>query len=254
MSSKRHTHSFSCVCMSHVFDNRNKFAISTKMCLVSAMVKKLDDSVGDIVEALRRKDILHNTIVVFIADNGGAANGLSLNYASNLPLRGSKFSAWEAGTRVVGLVWTANLTTNVWDGYMHAVDWVPTILGAVNAVVPKGIDGVNLWKNITENKESQRREIFEIDDYTGYGSIISGDYKLIHGIVGSDYSDYYNEDLQGIIGVQPSYTEAIRNSTMYGVLEKLGKILDVDALAMRNETAIDCGTKEFNGCYPTAGK
>lgn len=218
------------------------------------MVKKLDDSIGDIVEALGQRKILNNTVIVFIADNGGAATGQNNNYASNLPLRGCKFSAWEGGIRVVGLVWSTNLTSRVWDGYMHIVDWLPTILAAVNGTTPEGINGINLWNSITENNDSQRHEIFEIDDYTGYAAIVSGDYKLIHGLVPSEYNDFYNEDLEGVIGTVPSYSVGVENSKLYRVLENLGRHVDVDAMVLKNETLIACGGKVYDKCYPTAGE
>ena len=45
--------------------------------------------------ALKKKDILENTVLVFTTDNGGPADGFGGNYASNFPLRGMKRSLWE---------------------------------------------------------------------------------------------------------------------------------------------------------------
>ncbi|CAG2180198.1 unnamed protein product, partial [Oppiella nova] len=58
------------------------------------MVSALDDSVGEVMAALKMADILNNTIVVFTTDNGGStrgtAPGSSIDYSvgSNWPLRG----------------------------------------------------------------------------------------------------------------------------------------------------------------------
>ncbi len=58
------------------------------LLIFSGMVDKLDESVGLVIEALSRKKMLSNSIIVFASDNGGAPEGFDLNYSSNWPLRG----------------------------------------------------------------------------------------------------------------------------------------------------------------------
>lgn len=59
------------------------------------MLNKLDQSVGQVVEALQKKDMLRDSIIIFSTDNGGPAAGFNLNAASNWPLRGVKNTLWE---------------------------------------------------------------------------------------------------------------------------------------------------------------
>lgn len=56
--------------------------------LFPAMMSKLDESVGRIVNALSVSQMLSNSIVIFSTDNGGPAEGFNINAASNWPLRG----------------------------------------------------------------------------------------------------------------------------------------------------------------------
>lgn len=58
-----------------------------------AMVSALDESVGQLVTALQKADILNNTIIIFTTDNGGAVGnthgkGIDNSIGSNWPLRG----------------------------------------------------------------------------------------------------------------------------------------------------------------------
>lgn len=56
--------------------------------LLTAMVSKLDQSVGEVMSALSTKGMLHNSIVLFMSDNGASTFGVHSNRGSNFPLRG----------------------------------------------------------------------------------------------------------------------------------------------------------------------
>ena len=52
------------------------------------MVSKVDDSVGQVVEALHDKRMLNNSVIVFMSDNGAPSVEVFQNWGSNYPLRG----------------------------------------------------------------------------------------------------------------------------------------------------------------------
>lgn len=59
--------------------------------LLLGVMEALDDSLGAVVEALDATNMLQNSIIVFISDNGGPTSFPSVllqNSASNWPLRG----------------------------------------------------------------------------------------------------------------------------------------------------------------------
>lgn len=52
------------------------------------MVSKLDESVGQVVQALKNHQMLDNSIIVFLSDNGAPMVGQYKNWGSNWPFRG----------------------------------------------------------------------------------------------------------------------------------------------------------------------
>lgn len=150
-----------------------------------ASVYHLDLCVAEIVEALEKSDMLHNSIIVFSTDNGGSTSS-----ASNFPLRGEKGTLWEGGVRGAGFIWSPLIRypQRVSNQMIHVTDWLPTILGAVDGNFDlKGIDGLNLWEEISTGMKSKRIEVLHnINDITGLSSITVGKYKLVQGSVGSD--------------------------------------------------------------------
>lgn len=52
------------------------------------MVSKLDQSVGAVVGALGRKNMLKNSVIVFASDNGPSNIGSYKNWGSCYPFRG----------------------------------------------------------------------------------------------------------------------------------------------------------------------
>ncbi len=68
----------------------------------ASMVEGVDQSLGDVVDNLRRRGVLERTLIVFLSDNGGlSAQGRSgTAHTHNLPLRSGKGSAYEGGIRI----------------------------------------------------------------------------------------------------------------------------------------------------------
>lgn len=70
----------------------------SRMFRFAATVSVLDDSVGQVFEALKKRGATENSVIMFMSDNGGAGaeQGLHFNppstFANNWPLRGAKAS------------------------------------------------------------------------------------------------------------------------------------------------------------------
>ncbi|XP_044728637.1 arylsulfatase B-like [Chrysoperla carnea] len=159
----------------------------------AAMVKKLDDSVGEIVNALKKKNLLAKSIIVFSTDNGGsiyiedAKNKPHFNVASNWPLRGGKRSLFEGGVRGVGFIWSPFLSKRqrISTKPFDMTDWLPTLYHAAGGNITelrKDIDGIDSWNTLSEDKPTNRTEILHnIDDIDGTAALTVGDYKIVMG-------------------------------------------------------------------------
>ena len=153
--------------------------------IYSAMVKYLDDVIGNLTSALKQRGLWDNLLFVLTADNGGP-----LETANNYPMKGGKFSDWQGGIRVNGLVSGGYLPEKMkgqkTDGYIHLADWYatfcslagvdPTDEAAAKANLPP-IDSLNMWPLISgQNSTSPRTDI-----PASHNTLISGDYKIITG-------------------------------------------------------------------------
>ena len=73
-----------------------------------------------VYDALVKKGMIDNTVIIFTTDNGGPANGFDYNWANNFPLRGVKATLWEGQF--------LHLINNHQDILSHAVPNVDLLL------------------------------------------------------------------------------------------------------------------------------
>lgn len=52
----------------------------------------MDESLGKLIAKLSEKNMLENSIIIFMSDNGAQTRGIYQNFASGWPLRGVSFN------------------------------------------------------------------------------------------------------------------------------------------------------------------
>ncbi|MFM7180155.1 MAG: sulfatase-like hydrolase/transferase [Verrucomicrobiales bacterium] len=147
-----------------------------------AMVYRLDQNVGKILDELRNQNLERDTIVVFLSDNGGpSAPGMG-NGSTNGIFRGGKTTVLEGGIRVPMLMrWPAALPKEKKvDAMVSSLDLVPTFVAAAGGVVGPDarFDGLNLLPFLQEKTQESPHPSLKWR-YTVGSAVREGEWKLI---------------------------------------------------------------------------
>ena len=111
----------------------------------AAMLKSLDESVGAIIDTLRRTGLDENTLVVFVSDNGGVEY-TDPPATDNAPFKGGKATLHEGGVRVPMIVWGKGVNSpGRWcDQVVDCTDLLPTLAELTGNKTPEGVDGISI--------------------------------------------------------------------------------------------------------------
>ena len=120
---------------------------------LAAMTWSLDENIGKLRHKLDELNILDNTLIYFISDNGGAHNN-----SSNMgPLKGWKGNKFEGGHRVPFVIsWTGKIPKNQkFDGLTSSLDIFSTSLAAakIDNTTNISLDGVSLLPYLINKKQ-----------------------------------------------------------------------------------------------------
>ncbi len=178
-----------------------------KMAAYAAMIDRMDQGIGRIMDTLRHTGAAENTLVLFLSDNGGSAEtidrgvagipvGAPQSYASygrpwagasNTPFRLYKHWVHEGGIATPFIAWWPDrirggqLTPQVG----HVLDVMPTCLEAAGATYPSSrnggellpLQGVSLLPIITGKSSVTPRTVFW--EHEGNRAVRQGRWKLV---------------------------------------------------------------------------
>ncbi|MBT5725888.1 MAG: sulfatase [Gammaproteobacteria bacterium] len=133
------------------------FAGKSRAGMYGDVVQEIDWSTGEIVDELRRNNLLENTLIIFTSDNGPFFEG------STAGLKGGKGNAWEGGYRVPFIVsWPAVITGGrSLDTLAINIDILPTIAEVVDRK-PRAeiIDGQSLLPALVGRSNVENRYFY----------------------------------------------------------------------------------------------
>lgn len=140
---------------------------------ILAMIKSLDESVGQLLEVLETLRIKEETIVVFASDNG---HYQTKDNFFNQPYSGNKGETLEGGIRVPYIFsWDQHIApaTVSAEAIIH-IDLYPTLLGLTGTLLPEDhpIDGEDVSPILLGESEVLEREelIWQYTNYSGYNA------------------------------------------------------------------------------------
>ncbi|MEJ1241648.1 arylsulfatase [Chryseolinea sp. T2] len=153
-------------------------------------ILQLDSSVGDILDALARNNLMENTLIIFTSDNGPVIDDGYIDEAvaklgdhkAAGPLRGGKYSAFEGGTRVPFIVsWKGTISPGkVSNALFSQIDFYASFAALTQQKVSNSdsLDSKN-YLNTLLNKKPQSREYVVQQSLNSTLSLIVGNWKYI---------------------------------------------------------------------------
>ncbi|TKG94960.1 DUF229 domain-containing protein [Puteibacter caeruleilacunae] len=110
-------------------------------------VKRLDDTVGKVLQALEEEGLADNTVVIFLSDHG-----MAFPFAKTNCYFQSNRTPWI-------MRWPNHIAPNTVDenNFISAVDFFPTMMDILDIDIPKGLDGKS-FKNILSGKTDRTRD------------------------------------------------------------------------------------------------
>ncbi len=191
----------------------------TKRRTYNAMMLAMDEAIGKVCKKLTDAGLEKDTLVFFIADNGGPVMpGTTMNASRNTPLRGGKRTTLEGGVRVPFLVsWAGHLKPGVYAQPAIQLDLTATALAAagVQASPDWKLEGVNLLPFLQGEKTGSPHGAL----YWRFGqqmAIRAGEFKLVR----------YDRNADTLTGVR---NQPVSAAKLYHLAADIGETNDLAA-------------------------
>ncbi len=127
----------------------------------AAMIGRLDSTVGQVLDQIRRRGQDRDTLIFFTSDNGGATRLWGDDYfGSYLGLRGHKQNLYEGGIRTPLLArWPGKIRPGTRTRHLFSFqDFLPTAMDVASAATPTGLDGISALPELLGRGGQRRHE------------------------------------------------------------------------------------------------
>jgi arylsulfatase A-like enzyme len=166
-------------------------------------IVQLDWCVGEVLRTLDQLALEENTILIFTSDNGPVVDDGYEDQAVELldghkpagPLRGGKYSAFDAGTRVPFLVrWPGQVQPGVSEALLCQIDLLSSMAALTGQRLDwqAGPDSFDVSAALLGKSQAGRDHLVE---HAGTLSLIRGDWKYIEPSTGARFNANTNTEL-----------------------------------------------------------
>jgi arylsulfatase A len=178
----------------------------TQNPFLAAMIKQVDEGVGQILSALKDNGLDSNSIVIITGDNGGERT-----VTDNGVLRGGKSYLYEGGVRVPFIArWPGKFASGaVCSTPINLLDFYPTIVALTGATLPANqpMDGLDISRLLMQTGTVPNRDFLwhyprAVPHFLGgasAGAILHGNYKMIR---------FYDNDSLHLFNLSTDISEA----------------------------------------------
>lgn len=167
-------------------------------------ILEFDWSVGEVMNTLKRLGLDKNTIIVLSSDNGPVVDDGYKDQAVELlgnhkpagEFRGGKYSSFEGGTRVPGiLTWQGKVKPGVSDKLLCQMDMLATFAQMLNVKLPAGAapdsqNQLEAWLN----NGGKGREYLVLQNVNNNLSVVNEKWKFIASGKGPAYGKFTNTE------------------------------------------------------------
>lgn len=200
---------------------------STPLATYAAMVTRLDQYVGTILDKVNEMGIAENTLVIFTSDNGSHSAG-GYHYSmhnSNASLRGGKRDLYEGGIRVPMLAWwpgkiAAGTESDHVSGFQ---DVMPTFAELAGMQSPPNSDGISMVPTLFGREDQQQHDYlyWEFPAMGGRQAVRMGKWKGVRlNVQENRYSPIELYNLEEDISEQNNLADQYPN-----IVNEIGRIM-----------------------------
>jgi len=141
----------------------DRFKGVSRRGMLGDVMEEVDDSVGQVTEALEKAGISQNTLIIYASDNGPWVSHLKpsrrhVGYA--YPFRDGKGSTWEGGFRVPGIFYWPRVIKphTVVQSPASTLDVFPTLMHLAHGKVPsdRSMDGRDITPYLMGDADAEK--------------------------------------------------------------------------------------------------
>lgn len=185
-----------------------RFAGATGLGPRGDAIAEADWCIGELMKTLKEEGLLENTLVILSSDNGPVLNDGYVDQAVERngshtpwgPLRGGKYSLFQAGTRVPFIVsWPGTVQPGVSQALVSQVDLLAS-LGRLTGAEVGGTDSQDVLEAFLGNTQTGRSEL--VLEATGRTAFRQGDWVLIPPHEGPAVAEHVNIELGNSLDYQ----------------------------------------------------